>query len=66
MYDWDIVEIVSKFNYLGITFTTVGSFAATYGALYCNALKSLYNLKSYLAKFTYISVSFSRIVREGP
>ena len=52
----ETIEILDKFNYLGIVFTTGGSFNETHNALSGQALKAIYKLKSYLLKFTNISV----------
>ena len=51
------VEVVSKFNYLGVVFTTSGSFTETHNALSGQAIKAIHRLKSYLYKFTNVSVS---------
>lgn len=58
-YNGHPVDIVKKFSYLGITFTTVGSLSATHEALAGQALKAIYKLKSYLVKFTNIDVKHS-------
>ena len=39
MYDGKDIEIVKKFTYLGVVFTTGGSFHATHEALSGQALK---------------------------
>ena len=51
------IEIVSKFNYLGVTFSTRGSFMDTHNALAGQATKAIYKMKSYLCKYTDLSVS---------
>jgi hypothetical protein len=51
------IEIVSEFSYLGIIFSSGGSFSKTHDALAGQALKALFKLKSYLYKFTNVSVS---------
>ena len=56
-YDELEVEIVRKFTYLGIVFTTGGSFSETQNALAGQALKAIYKLKSYVYKFSDIKIS---------
>ena len=51
-YEGKIIEIVSKFVYLGITFTTGGSFAETHKTLSGQALKAIFKLNQYLYNFT--------------
>jgi hypothetical protein len=51
------LDIVSEFSYLGIIFSSGGSFSKTHDALAGQALKALFKLKSYLYKFTNVSVS---------
>ena len=46
MYPGCEIEIVKKFTYLGIVFTTAGSFEHTLDALSGKALKALYKLSS--------------------
>jgi len=48
---------VNSFTYLGIVFTTGGSFSLTYDALSGQALKAIYKLKSNLVKYPDISVN---------
>ena len=50
------IEVVSKFNYLGVVFTCGGAFSETHSALSGQALKAIYKLKSYLNKFTNITI----------
>ena len=52
-----VIEIVKKFTYLGVVFTTGGSFSETHDAISGQALKAIYKLKSYVNKFTDLSVS---------
>ena len=56
-YNETEIEIVSKFNYLGMVFTTGGSFAQTMESLNGQALKGLYKLQSALQKYPNASVS---------
>ena len=48
---------MNSFTYLGIVFTTGGSFSLTYDALSGQALKAIYKLKSNLVKYPDISVN---------
>ena len=58
MYDGKEIEIVKKFTYLGVVFTTGGSsFHATHEVLSGQALKAIFKLKAYINKFTNISIS---------
>ncbi len=50
------IEIVNKFSYLGILFTTGGSFSETQSVLAGQAQKALFKLNKYLYKFTEITV----------
>jgi hypothetical protein len=50
------IEIVNKFTYLGIVFTSGGSFEQTFEALSGQALKSMFKMKLYLQKFTNLEV----------
>ena len=54
-YNGEILEIVKEFKYLGLVFTTGGSFAAAQSALSGQAQKAIFKLNRYLYKFTYIS-----------
>ena len=56
-YNGENIEIVKKFTYLGVVFTTGGSFSETHEALSGQALKAIFKLKSYVNKFTNVSVS---------
>ena len=51
-YEGKIIEIVSKFVYLRITFTTGGSFTETHKTLSGQALKAIIKLNQYLYNFT--------------
>ncbi|KAL4233737.1 hypothetical protein ACF0H5_008417 [Mactra antiquata] len=55
-YDGQTIEIVSKFSYLGITFSNSGSYKHTIDTLSGQAIKAIYKMKSYLYKFVNISV----------
>lgn len=66
-YDGENVEIVSKFVYLGITFSAVGSFNETHKTLSGQALKAIFKLNQYLYNFTdlstkHILVLFDKLV----
>ena len=50
-----MIEIVNKFVYLGISFSTGGSFTETHETLSGQALKAISKLNQYLYKFTDIS-----------
>ena len=54
-YKDSCIEIVSKFKYLGIVFTSGGSFNETEKTLAGQALKAIFKLNSYLNKFTELS-----------
>ena len=47
---------MKKFTYLGIVFSSGGSFSETFKTLSGQSLKAIYKLQSYLYKFTDISV----------
>ena len=49
------LEIVKEFKYLGMVFTTGGSFAAAQNTLSGQAQKAIFKLNKCLYKFTYIS-----------
>ncbi|MCG8045176.1 MAG: reverse transcriptase family protein [Candidatus Thiodiazotropha taylori] len=51
------IEIVSQFSYLGILFTSGGSFIMTQKILAGQALKAIFTLNRYLYKFIALSVS---------
>jgi hypothetical protein len=55
-YNGNPVEIVSKFTYLGIVFTTGGSFSEAQSTLAGQATKAIFRMNKYLFKFTDISV----------
>ena len=57
LYNGTEIEIVNKFTYLGIVFTTGGSFKETQNALAGQALKGIYKLKSYVYKLTDLTLS---------
>ena len=46
---------MSKFKYLGIVFTTGGSFAETQSTLAGQAQKAIFKMNNYLYKFTHLS-----------
>ena len=50
------IEIVEKFVYLGITFTTGGSFNETHKTFSGQGLKVSFKLNQYLYNFTDLSV----------
>ena len=54
-YDGKNIEIVGKFVYLGITFTTGGSFNETHKTLSGQGLKAIFELNQYLYNFTDLS-----------
>ena len=56
IYEGNILEIVSKFTYLGIVFTTGGSFNTTFEMLAGQALKAIFKLKSNLLTFLGITI----------
>lgn len=67
-YNGKTIEIVKKFVYLGITFTTGGSFAETHKTLTGQALKAIFKLNQYLYNFTDLSPKhiielFDKLVR---
>ena len=53
-YDGQMIEIVSKFSYLGVVFTSGGSLATAQNTLACQAHKAMFKLNKYLYKFTFI------------
>ena len=55
VYDGNIIDIVQKFTYLGIVFSTGGSFAVTFDTLAGQARKAIFQLNKYLYKFTQIT-----------
>ena len=54
-FQGNMIEIVNKFVYLGISFSTGGSFTETHKTLSGLALKAILKLNQYLYKFTDIS-----------
>ena len=56
-YNNNEVEIVSQFTYLGIVFTTWGSFKQTFEYLHVQALKSKFRLKFVINKCPCIIMS---------
>ena len=56
VYQGNKIEIVNKFSYLGVVFTTGGSFANAQSTLSGQALKAIFKMNKYLYKFTSISV----------
>ena len=55
-YNGEELEIVSKFCYLGLVFTTGGSFSDAQATIAGQALKSTFIMKRYLHKFNDISI----------
>ena len=55
VFQGSVLEIVNKFVYLGITFSTGGSFNETHKTLSGQALKAIFKLNQYLYNFTDIS-----------
>ena len=55
IFQGSVLEIVKKFVYLGITFSTGGAFTETHKTLSGQALKAIFKLNQYLYKFTDIS-----------
>lgn len=55
-YDGSELEKVNKFVYLGVTFSTGGSFHETQNDLSGKALKAIFQMNKYLYKFTDISL----------
>ena len=54
-YDNVEIEIVNKFTYLGIVFTSGGSLTTAQSTLAGQAQKAVFKLNKYLYKFTYIT-----------
>ena len=50
-YNGENIEIVKEITYLGVVFTTGGSFMETHETLSDQALKAIFKLKSYVIKF---------------
>ena len=55
MYEDQPIEIVRSFKYLGIVFTTGGSFSEAQTTLAGQAQKAIFKLNKYLYKFTFVS-----------
>ena len=55
LYEDQPIEIVSSFKYLGIVFTTGGSFSEAQTTLAGQAQKAIFKLNKYLYKFTFVS-----------
>ena len=55
-YDGAGLEIVNKFVFLGVTFTTGGSFYETQNCLAGKGLKAIFKMNKYLYQFTDISI----------
>ena len=55
MYEDQPIEIVRSFKYLGIVFTTGGSFSEAQTTLAGQAQKTIFKLNKYLYKFTFVS-----------
>ena len=47
-YDNSIIEIVNRYSYLGIVFSSGGSFMEAHKTLSGQALKAFFNLRRYL------------------
>jgi len=62
-YKENVLEIVSKFTYLGIVITTGGSFNTTFEMLAGQALKAIFKLKSNLLKFPGITVQHKKVLK---
>ncbi|MCG7867658.1 MAG: reverse transcriptase family protein, partial [Candidatus Thiodiazotropha taylori] len=54
-YDGVALEITKQFKYLGVVFTSGGSFAEAQNTLAGQAQKAIFKLNKYLQKFTFIS-----------
>ena len=54
-FQGNVIEIVSKFVYLGITFSTGGAFTETHKTLSGQGLKAIFKLNQFLYKFTDLS-----------
>ncbi|MCG8048238.1 MAG: reverse transcriptase family protein [Candidatus Thiodiazotropha endolucinida] len=54
-YQGERLEIVNSFKYLGVVFTTGGSFSEAQNTLAGQAQKAIFKLNKYLYKFTFIS-----------
>ena len=56
IYNNQRIEIVSKFNYLGVVFSSGGSFFNAQHLLADQALKAIFKMNKYLYKFSDITV----------
>ena len=54
-YEHQVIEIVKTFKYLGIVFTTGGSFSKAQNTLAGQAQKAIFKLNKYLYKFTFVA-----------
>ena len=54
-YEHQVIEIVKTFKYLGIVFTTGGSFSEAQNTLAGQAQKAIFKLNKYLYKFTFVA-----------
>ena len=57
VFDNNILEIISKFKYLGVVFTAGGSFAETQNMLAGQARKAFYILEKYAYSYTTLTTS---------
>ena len=55
LFDGNVIDIVSKFNYLGMVFTTGGSLTEAQTTLAGQAQKAIFKLNKYLYKFTFLA-----------
>ena len=54
-YDGELLEIASKFKYLGIVFISGGSFSEAQNTLAGQAQKAIFKMNTYLYKFIFLS-----------
>ena len=54
-YEGEPLEIVKSFKYLGVVFSTGGSFSETQSTLAGQAQKAIFKLNKYLYKFTFVT-----------
>lgn len=57
-YGGELLEIVKEFTYLGIVFSTTGSFSATQKTLAGQGQKAIYKLQKYISKFENLKADF--------
>lgn len=57
LYDGKRVDVVNKFNYLGVVFSSGGSFSIAQSTISGQALKAIFKMNKHLYKFTELSVS---------